>query len=74
MSLFKVQHFGKKKKKQNEEARVAQLQHRVSIDAIAWKKRRNKKKKKGWFKNQPKKDSFEVPPQGVDQLLHVNQL
>ena len=25
-------------------------------------------------KNQPKKDKFEVPPQGVDQLLHVNQL
>ena len=25
-------------------------------------------------KNQPKKDNFEVPPQGVDQLLHVDQL
>ena len=28
--------------------------------------------KKG--KNQPKRDYFEVPSQGVDQLLHVNQL
>ena len=26
------------------------------------------------FKNQPKKDDFEVPPEGVDQLLHVDQL
>ena len=26
------------------------------------------------LKNQPKKDKFEVPPQGVDQLLHVDQL
>ena len=26
------------------------------------------------LKNQPKKDNFESPPQGVDQLLHVNQL
>ena len=25
-------------------------------------------------KNQPKKDKFEVPTQGVDQLLHVDQL
>ena len=25
-------------------------------------------------KNQPKKDDFEVPPQGVDQLVHVDQL
>ena len=25
-------------------------------------------------KNQPKKDNFEVPPQGVNQLLHVDQL
>ena len=25
-------------------------------------------------KNQPKKDNFWVPPQGVDQLLHVDQI
>ena len=25
-------------------------------------------------KNLPKKDNFEVPAQGVNQLLHVNQL
>ena len=25
-------------------------------------------------KNQPRKDTFEVPPKGVDQLLHVKQL
>ena len=31
---------------------------------------------KSWSKpkTQPKKDKFEVPPHGVDQLLHVNQL
>ena len=26
------------------------------------------------LKKQPKKDNFEVPPKGVDQLLHVDQL
>ena len=37
---------------------------------ISQKQTKNIKK----FKNQPKKDNFEVPPRGVDQLLHVNQL
>ena len=35
------------------------------------KNRQNTFKK---VKNQPKKDNFGVPPQGVDQLLHVDQL
>ena len=26
------------------------------------------------LKTQPKKDKFEVPPHGFDQLLHINQL
>ena len=26
------------------------------------------------LKNQPKKDNFEVPPQEVEKLLHVDQL
>ena len=26
------------------------------------------------MKNQPKRDKFKVPPKGVDQYLHVNQI
>ena len=35
---------------------------------------KNAEKRYKKVKNQPKKDNFEVPPQGVNQLLHVDQL
>ena len=40
----------------------------------SWSKPKYAKKTLKKVKNQPKKDKFKVPPQGVDQLLHVNQL
>ena len=42
----------------------------VKLVEISGKHMKNVKK----IKNKPKQDKFEVPPQGVDQLLYVDQL
>ena len=51
-------------------AGTQKLVETLYLSEISQKLVKNLKKSK----NQPKKDDFELPPQGVDQLLHVDQI